>query len=68
MKSGDIETTSVHEPLSLHERTLSGPADPAGHDDEFGAQRQSCERMNEYFDQVIAELLTLLNNSQKEVA
>ncbi len=27
-----------------------------------------CERMNEYFDQVIAELLTLLNNSQKEVA
>ncbi len=44
------------------------PAEHAAHDDEFGAQRQKCERLNEYYDQVVAELLALLNESQKEVA
>jgi hypothetical protein len=66
MKSGDIETTSVLEPSSLDERTPSGPAGPAAHDDEFGAQRQRSERLNEYYGEVVAELRALLDQSSDE--
>jgi hypothetical protein len=44
------------------------PAEPASYEDAFSAQQQKIQRLNEYYDQVVAELLVVLNESEKEAA
>lgn len=61
MNPGDLETTSVLEPWPVDERTLFEPAEPATHDDEFIAQQQRIDRLNEYYNDVVAELRALLD-------
>ena len=60
MKPGDPESTSADELFLLDEQTPSAPAEPATHDDAFRVQQQKIERLNEYYDEVVAELRTLL--------
>ena len=66
MKPVDLETMTVEEPWSLDERALSDPAGSATHDDEFYAQRQKIERLNEYYDEVVVELRALLGQLRDE--
>jgi hypothetical protein len=60
MRTGDSETMTVDELPPLDARVLSAPAEPATHDDEFRAQQQKSERLNEYYDEVVVELRALL--------
>ena len=48
------------------ERVPSDPAEVATYDDEFRVQQQKIQRLSEYYDQVVAELLALLNESHDE--
>jgi hypothetical protein len=49
------------------ERVPSDPAEVAAYDDdEFRVQQQKIQRLSEYYDQVVAELLALLNESDDE--
>jgi hypothetical protein len=52
----------------LDEQVPFLPAEPATYEDAFRAQQQKIQRLNEYYDQVVAELLVLLNESEKEAA
>jgi hypothetical protein len=72
MKPGDLRLVSADGVVSLDERAPSDPADYpthdfATHDDEFRAQQQKIERLNAYYDEVVAELLALLNRDDDEV-
>jgi hypothetical protein len=78
MKSGDLKLVPAGDPLSpdlltpdplaLHEQSSLQPADPATHDEAFRTQQQKIQRLNQYYNEVVAELLTLLNESEHEVA
>ena len=52
----------------LGEQVSFQPAEPATREDAFLAQKQKIQRLNEYYDQVVAELLVVLNESEKEAA
>ena len=65
MKPGDIETLSRDETVSFDERALFDPTESATHDDAFIAQRQKTERLNQYYDEVVAELRALLDQSEE---
>jgi hypothetical protein len=54
--------------LTSHDQVSFQPAAPASYEDAFNAQRQKVQRLNEYYDQVVAELLVLLNECEKEAA
>jgi hypothetical protein len=54
--------------LLTPEQVSFQPAEPATREDAFLAQKQKSQRLNEYFDQVVAELLALLNECEKEAA
>ena len=66
MKSGDLDSMSVDELFSLDERAPLDPAGSAALDDEFHAQQQKFERLNRYYDEVVAELRALLDPSHDE--
>jgi hypothetical protein len=66
MKSGDLETIPADELWILDEGAPSAPAEPAPHDDEFLALQQKSERLNQYYDEVVAELRALLDASDDE--
>jgi hypothetical protein len=66
MKPGDSETMTVDELRPLDKRVLSDPALSATHDDEFRAQQQKSERLNEYYDEVVVELRALLGQLHDE--
>ena len=53
--------------MTLDEQVPFDPAEPATFDDEFRVQQQKIERLTEYYDQVVAELLVVLNETQDEV-
>jgi hypothetical protein len=59
MKPGDPTSKAGDELLSLDRRAPSDPAEYP-HDDEFLAQQQKIERLNQYYDEVVAELRALL--------
>jgi hypothetical protein len=65
MKSGDLALAPAGELMTL-ERVPSDPAEAAAYDDEFLVQQQKIQRLSEYYDQVVAELLALLNESHDE--
>jgi hypothetical protein len=44
------------------------PAEPVSYEDAFNAQQQKAQRLNEYYNQVVAELLVVLNETEKEAA
>jgi hypothetical protein len=62
MNPGDQQSTFVDE----LERAPSDPAEPAAHEDEFRAQRQKTDRLNEYYADVVAELRALLEPDHVE--
>ena len=75
MKSGDLALAPKSElmtgelmtgELMTLERVPSDPAQAATWDDEFLVQQQKIQRLGEYYDQVVAELLVLLNESDDE--
>jgi hypothetical protein len=57
---GDVST--------LDEQVSFQPAEPASYEDAFRAQQQKIQRLNEYYDQVVAELLVVLHEVEKEAA
>jgi hypothetical protein len=54
--------------LTPDEQVSFQPAGPASYEDAFSAQQQKSHRLNEYYSQVVAELLVVLNESEKEAA
>jgi hypothetical protein len=65
MKSSDLALAPSGELMTL-ERVPSDRAEAAAYDDEFLVQQQKIQRLSEYYDQVVAELLALLNESDDE--
>ena len=66
MKPGNIESMPTAELFSLDDRAPLNPAERAALDDEFAAQQQKIERLNQYYDEVVAELRVLLDKSEDE--
>ena len=64
MKPGDPTSLAGDELLSLDKRTPSDPAEYPKLDDEFQLQQQKIERLNRYYDEVVAELRALLAEDQ----
>jgi hypothetical protein len=54
--------------LLTPEQVSFQPAEPASYEDAFRAQQQKIQRLTEYYDQVVAELLVVLNECEKEAA
>jgi hypothetical protein len=65
MKSGELALAPAGELMTL-ERMPSDPAEAATCDDELLVQQQKIQRLDEYYNQVVAELLALLNESHDE--
>ncbi|THD62446.1 MAG: hypothetical protein E7813_19915 [Bradyrhizobium sp.] len=66
MKPGNIESMPAAELFSFDDRAPLNPAERAALDDEFAAQQQKIERLNQYYDEVVAELRVLLDQSEDE--
>jgi nitrate reductase assembly molybdenum cofactor insertion protein NarJ len=69
MTSGNLRLVADGDALTL-ERPASDPAEFATrdfetHDDAFAVQQQRIQRLTKYYDDVVAELLTLLNQSDE---
>ena len=54
--------------LTPDEQVSFQRAEAASYEDAFSAQQQKIQRLNEYYNQVVAELLVVLNESEKEAA
>ncbi len=54
--------------LTPDEQVSFQPAEPVTYDDAFLTQQQKSQRLNQYYDEVVAELLVVLNESEKEAA
>ena len=54
--------------LLTPEQVSFQPAEPASYEDAFRAQQQKIQRLTEYYNQVVAELLVVLNECEKEAA
>jgi hypothetical protein len=57
MNPGDLEATAMDE-LAL---APSEPAEQAAQADEFAVQQQRIDRLNRYYDEVVAELRALID-------
>jgi hypothetical protein len=66
MKPGDSETLSRDEPVSFDEQASFDPTISPDLNDAFVAQQQKIDRLNQYYDEVVAELRKLLDNSRDE--
>ena len=64
----DPKSMSEDELRSLYAEGATDPAESAADPDKFRKQMQSSERLTEYYNQVVAELLVVLNESEKEAA
>jgi hypothetical protein len=60
----DLKSMSLDELFSLHEVAASGRADTAALIAKFRAQRQRTQRLNEYRNQIVAEIYASLEVSQ----
>jgi hypothetical protein len=65
MKSGNLKLVPDGDVLTL-ERPASDPAESAAYDEAFFVQQQRSQRLSAYYDEVVAELLTLLNESEDD--
>jgi hypothetical protein len=62
----DQASMPVDEFCVLHEPDVAVSAEPATPPDQFHAQMYSSERLNEYYKQVVAEILASLDRTQDE--
>ena len=62
------ESMSVDELQSLHEPAASDSIEDATHTDKFRAQMHNSQRLNEYYNQVVAEILATLDPVQGEAS
>jgi len=60
----DLKSMSLDALFSLHEVAASGRADTAALIAKFRAQRQRTQRLNEYRNQIVAEIHASLEVSQ----
>ena len=66
MNPGDTKSMSMEGLLSLDDRAPLDPAESATHDETFCAQQQKIQRLNQYYDDVVAELRALLDQDHDE--
>ena len=62
------ESMSVDELQSLHEPAASDSIEDATHTDKFRVQMHNSQRLNEYYNQVVAEILATLDQVQDEAS
>jgi hypothetical protein len=62
------ESMSGDELQSLHEPAASDSIEDATHTDKFRAQMHNSQRLNEYYNQVVAEILASLERVQDEAS
>lgn len=62
----DPQSMSEAELSLLHEPIATDPADSAAISDKFREQLQSSERLNEYYNQVVAEIRASLERAEAE--
>jgi hypothetical protein len=62
----DLESLSEDELLSLHESGTVDPAASAPNADKLREQLYSSQRLNEYYNQVVAEIRASLERAEKE--
>ena len=67
MKSRKLELVPAGEPVSLDAPAPSDAIEVATFDDAFRAQQQKIARLNQYYDEVVAELRILLDQSEDEI-
>jgi hypothetical protein len=60
----DLESMSEDELLSLHEPDAPGATESATQTDKFREQLQSSQRLNEYYNQVVAEIRASLERAE----
>jgi hypothetical protein len=65
MKSGDFALAPAGELLSMDDQTSIDQAAAATYEEEFHEQWQKVRRLNQYYDDVVAELRTLLDQSEE---
>jgi hypothetical protein len=65
MKPGHLTLVPAGECLSIDEQASIDPAEIAPHEEEFREQQQKIQRLNEYYDDVVAELRALLDDSDE---
>jgi hypothetical protein len=53
---------------TLDEQASLQPAEPLNYEEAFRVHQEKIQRLNDYYDQVVAELLVLLNETQTEAA
>lgn len=62
----DLKSMSEEELLTVHEPVATDPAEPAAHVDKFREQMESSQRLNEYYNQVVAEIRASLERAEAE--
>jgi hypothetical protein len=65
MKSGNLALAPAGELLSMDDRASIDQAAAATYEDEFHEQWQKVQRLNQYYDDVVAELRALLDQSEE---
>ena len=65
MKPGHLTLVSADAPLSIDEQASIDPAEIAPHDEAFYEQQQKIQRLNAYYDDVVAELRALLDDERR---
>ena len=66
MTGHDLNSTRMDELLSLEEPIAIDPEDFVPLEDRFRAQMASSQRLNEYYNQVVAELRATLERIEAE--
>jgi hypothetical protein len=64
----DQHSMSEGELRSLQEEDATDPAESATHADKLRAQLESSQRLNEYYNQVVAEIRASLERAESEVS
>jgi hypothetical protein len=67
MKPGHLTLVSADELLSIDEQASIDQAGLAPHEEAFREQQQRIQRLNEYYDDVVAELRALLDESEEGI-
>jgi hypothetical protein len=65
MKPGHLTLVPADECRSIGEQASSDQAAIATHEEAFREQQQKIERLNEYYNDVVAELRALLDQSEE---
>ena len=65
MKPGHLTLVSADEPLAIDEQAPIDQTEIAPHEEAFREQQQKIQRLNDYYDDVVAELRALLDQSDE---